>query len=130
MTIISAEDELLLIIIRLRLGSDMKDLSVRFVIGERTAREMFNQGIASLAHKLKFLIKWPEREATARNRPEVFRKLFPDVKVIIDCTEVLTERPSSLHARAQRFSTYKHHCTVKFLVCITPNKQICYISDC
>lgn len=128
--ILSAEDGLLLIIIRLRLGIDIKDLATRFDISERTAALIFNQGIIALAQELKFLIKWPEHDAWLRNRPEVFRKIFPDVRVIIDCTEILTDRPSSLHARAQMFSTYKHHCTVKFLVAITPNGQICYLSDC
>jgi len=36
--------------------------------------------------------------------------------VIIDGFEVFTERPTNLSARAQTFSSYKHHNTVKVLI--------------
>ena len=42
------------------------------------------------------------------------------VTVVIDCFEVFIERPSNLLERAQTFSSYKHHNTVKVLVGITP----------
>ena len=38
------------------------------------------------------------------------------VTVVIDCFEVFIERPSNLLARAQTFSSYKHHNTVKVLI--------------
>ena len=38
------------------------------------------------------------------------------------------ENPSSLEIQACLYSEYKHHCTVKFLVCITPNGVISRIS--
>ena len=48
---------------------------------------------------------------------------------MIDCTEVFMERPSDL-ARAQIWSNYKHHSTVKFLIGITPQGTILFISKC
>ena len=44
---------------------------------------------------------------------------------IIDCFEVFIERPSFLKARAQTWSIYKHHNSVKFL---TPQGSISFIS--
>ena len=38
------------------------------------------------------------------------------------------ERPSDLMARAQTFSNYKHHNTVKFLIAITPQGVISFVS--
>ena len=35
---------------------------------------------------------------------------------------------SSLDIQACLWSDYKHHCTVKFLVCITPNGAVSWIS--
>lgn len=48
--------------------------------------------------------------------------------VIIDCFEVFIEKPSNLVARAQTFSSYKHHNTIKILIGITPQGTICYVS--
>ena len=49
---------------------------------------------------------------------------------IFDCSEVFVERPSDLLARAQMWSNYKHNFTVKFLIGITPQGTISYVSDC
>ena len=49
--------------------------------------------------------------------------------VIIDCFEVFIDRPSNLLARAQTFSNYKHHNTVKVLIGITPQGTISFVSE-
>ena len=43
--------------------------------------------------------------------------------IIIECFEVFIERPSNLLARAQTFSNYKHHNTVKVLDPLDENRQ-------
>ena len=58
-----------------------------------------------------------------------FRKYCPKCVVIIDCFEVFLERPTSVLARAQTFSSYKHHNTVKYLIGITPQGSVSYISE-
>ena len=40
------------------------------------------------------------------------------------------EHPSNLLAHAQIWSNYKHHSTVKFLIGITPQGTISFISKC
>ena len=49
-------------------------------------------------------------------------------RVIIDCFEIFIDRPSNLLARAQTFSSYKHHNTVKVLIGITPQGTISFVS--
>ena len=49
--------------------------------------------------------------------------------VIIDCFEVFIDRPSNLLARAQTFSNYKHHNTVKVLIGITPQGTASSVSE-
>ena len=39
------------------------------------------------------------------------------------------DRPTNLLARAQTYSSYKHHNTVKYLIGITPQGTVSYISD-
>ena len=59
----------------------------------------------------------------------LFRQTFGcKVAVIIDCFEVNIERPSNLLARAQTWSNYKHHHTVKFLIGVSPQGFVSYIS--
>ena len=53
--------------------------------------------------------------------PRCFKYSFEKkATIIIDCFEIFIERPSNLLARAQTFSNYKHHNTVKVLIGITP----------
>ena len=40
------------------------------------------------------------------------------------------ETPSSLEVQAILWSEYKHHCTFKFLVAITPNGAVSWVSPC
>ena len=60
--------------------------------------------------------------------PSDFRAHFRKCAIIINCFEVFTERPGSLIPRAQTFSNYKKHNTVKFLIGITPQGSVAFIS--
>ena len=59
--------------------------------------------------------------------PEQFKN-FKNTRVIIDCTELFTQRTTSLEAQRQTFSKYKHHNTFKFLLGISPIGAIIYVS--
>ena len=61
--------------------------------------------------------------------PMDFRKHCPTCTVIIDCFEIFVERPSNLLARAQTYSSYKHRNTAKYLIGITPQGTVCFISN-
>ena len=60
--------------------------------------------------------------------PREFKKNLSNCIVIIDCFEGFLERPSGLMAMAQTWSNYKHHNTVKFLIGISPQGSISFIS--
>lgn len=57
-----------------------------------------------------------------------FRKSHRKCVVIIDCFEVFMERPTNLKARAQTWSNYKHHNTAKFLIGVSLQGSITFIS--
>ena len=57
-----------------------------------------------------------------------FRKHCPTCAIIIDCFEVFLDRPTNLLAHAQTYSAYKHHNTVKYLIGITPQGTVSFIS--
>ena len=121
--------EFLLVLVRLKLNLPLQDLAFRFNIHVSTVSRIFDRWIYVLDSRLKFLIRWPEREELQETMPMVFQRNFgKKVAVIIDCFEVFVERPSSLIARAMTWSNYKHHNTVKFLIGITPQGVISFIS--
>ena len=82
--------------------------------------------------KTAYLIKWPDRDTLQLAMPISFYCLFKTCCIIIDCSEVFLEWPSNLLARAHVWSQYKHHhhSTVKFLIGITPQGSISYVSKC
>ena len=100
---------------KLRLNLLDEDLAHRFGVHKSTASRNFHRILDIAAAKTSFLIKCPERDVLRLTMPMTsFRRFFKKCCVIIDCTEVFMERPSDLLARAQVWSNYKHHSTVKF----------------
>ena len=126
---LSQFQEFLLVLIRLKLYSPLQDLAYRFNLSVPTAHRIFDRWIHVMSVRLKFLIQWPEHEELQATMPVVFQRNFgKKVAVIIDCFEIFTERPSSLIARAMTWSNYKHHNSVKFLIGVTPQGVISFIS--
>ena len=122
--------QLMLTLMRLRLNVSTTFLSYAFNISIATASRIVTDVIDVMFIRMKPLIIWPEREHLQKTMPMQFRKHFgKKCAVIIDCFEVFIERPSNLIARAETWSSYKHHNTVKFLIGITPQGTVSYISN-
>ena len=60
--------------------------------------------------------------------PIELREKFRKCTIIIDCFKIFIERPTSLLARAQTWSNYKKHNTIKYLIGITPQGSVEFIS--
>jgi len=78
--------------------------------------------------ELKLINIYPTRQLVSLNTPKSF-KSFPNIRIIIDCTEIFIQRSSSLVNQNLTFSNYKHHNTLKFLIGITPSGVISFVSD-
>ena len=126
---LSLEQEYLLVLMRLRLGLLIKDLAFHFQVSSTRVSQIWITWIKLMSKELRYLIIWPSKGQVFATLPDAFKKLYPKVRVIIDCTEVYLETPSSLEVQANLWSDYKHHCTSKFLVAITPNGAISWISS-
>lgn len=116
--------------LKIRLGLFDEDIADRFGVHPSTVSRNFHRVLDVMATKTAHLIKWPDRETLQLTMPMSFRKFFKRCAVIIDCSEVFMERPSDLLARAQVWSNYKHHSTLKFMIGITPQGTISYVSSC
>lgn len=95
-------------------------------VHKSTISRVFSHVIEAMYVKLK---SWPDRDILLSTMPMDFRKHCPSCAVTIDCFEMFLDRPSTLLARAQTYSAYKHHNTVKYLVGITPQGTVCFILD-
>ena len=120
--------QFVMVLMKLRLNLGDQYLAYRFGVHNSTISRYFKKWINVMYVRLKPLIKWPERGELLKSMPVVFRKNFKACVIIIDCFEVFIERPSRLKARAQTWSNYKQHNTVKFLIGVAPQGVISFIS--
>ena len=118
----------LMVLMKLRLNVDNELLSSLFHVHASTVSRYFQKWICVMYERMKPLVMWPDQEQLHKTMPMEFRKNFGRCIVIIDCFEVFMERPKGLMARAQTWSNYKHHNTVKFLIGISPQGSITYVS--
>ena len=120
----------LMFLMKLRLNLFDEDLAHRFGIHQSSVSRNFHRVLDVMFTCTSSLVKWPDRETLRETMPSTFRKFFKKCAVIVDCSEVFIERPSDLLARAQVWSNYKHHSTIKFLIGITPQGTISFVSEC
>ena len=126
---VDIENQLFLVLCRLRKGFQIKDLACRFNISVQCVSTLFNSWIKHMYLKLGYLSWWPSRNVIFDNMPQNYKYDFPTSMAIIDCTEIKTETPSSLKAQSQCFSDYKSSTTLKSLVCIDPRGSIMFVSS-
>ena len=121
--------ELVMVLMKLRLDIPYRDLAYRFGVSISTVSRIFSSWLTTMEIRLSPLIYWPEREELWQTMPQCFQYSFgKKTTVIIDCFEVFIEKPTNLLARAQTFSSYKHHNTIKVLIGITPQGSISFVS--
>ena len=119
----------LLTLMKLRLNLSNYDLGFRFCVHETTVSRILSRWLQLMDIRLSPLIRWPEREELQKTMPWCFRSHY-DLRVtsIIDCFELFIEKPTALMARSATWSTYKHHNTVKYLISITPQGTVSFLS--
>jgi len=124
------EDELLLVLMKLRLNLMTEDLACRFGASTGSVSRIIQKWLDVMFARMKFLVSWPSREISRNNMPEIFKQLYPSCVCTIDCSEIFIETPTNFEARAKTYSNYKKHNTVKFLIGITPTGSISFLSRC
>lgn len=125
---LSLEDHLFVVLMKLRFGVSNKDIAFRFNVSETAISKILRNLLPIMAQTLKPIIKWPTRKAILRKMPKCFKRKYRQCLCIIDCTEIFIDIPNNLTARAQTWSNYKHHNTVKYLFGVTPAGAISFLS--
>ncbi|XP_033748592.1 uncharacterized protein LOC117333414 [Pecten maximus] len=122
------KEQLFLTLIKLRHNLSFDFLAHVKGIPKTTVLDYFWKWIDLMHAKLGFLVKWQDREIIFKTIPPVFKEKFPRLTSIIDCFEIFMEAPRNLLARAQCFSSYKRHTTVKVFISCSPLGSINFLS--
>ena len=120
-------EEFVLVLMRLKVGLFAIDLADRFGISTAQVSKIFTTWICFLYHELPTLFPFPSQELVRQNLPSQF-KPYPNTRIIIDCTEIFIEVPSSMKSQSQTWSEYKHHNTYKALIGISPSGCVTFVS--
>ena len=116
-------------LMKLRLNLKNQDLAYRFHISQSCVSRYFNKWINVMYSRLpSVLLFWPQKSEIEISMPLSFRQKFKDCVSIIDGFEVFCNRHKNVLDRASTYSNYKSH-TVKFLISITPQGTINFISQ-
>lgn len=122
-------DQLFMFLHKLRVGSLDQDLADKFGVSQSTV----SRNMITWANFMYVILGsqplWPSRKDIQQFMPDGFKKVFPATRVIIDCTEIALQSPSSLVLRSEFFSSYKGRTTLKSLIGVTPAGAVCFVSS-
>ena len=79
--------------------------------------------------KLDCLPTWPTKDIVIETMPDCFKAIYPNKRVIIDCTDLFCQKSSSFIIQSSLLSHFKHHITYKGLVGVSPSGTIIFISE-
>ena len=122
-------DQLFLFLCRIKLGLFEQDIAVRFNISTATVSRILITWANFLYVMLGALPIWPCMKAVKSKMPDRFKKTFPNTHVILDCTEIRVQTPSSKVLHSEIYSHYKSHATLKGLFGITPDGSVSFVSS-
>ena len=128
---ISSEDQLLILLMRLKLDIPYFDIAKRYSVSHSTIQNIVMTYLYAL-HRIFFegmMSTPPSQEKNKCSLPESFGDIT-NCRIIIDCTEVKIATPrGDLQAACSAYSNYKHNLTAKFLIGVAPNGAITFVSD-
>jgi len=122
-------DQFFLFLHKLRVGSLDQDLADKFGVSVATVSRIVITWANFLYVILGSQTIWPSRTQIKRYMPLAFRQLYPDTRVVIDCTEIAIQCPSSMVLRSEFYSAYKGRTTLKCLIGVTPSGAVSFISS-
>lgn len=122
---LSFEEELFLVLVKLKTGLNNSELSQLTNISETTVGVIFTTFVNFMCVELSLLFEMPEPDD--ENICDCFIP-FSGLQVVLDCTEFSVEKSSNLQARKELYSNYKGRETIKFMVGLSPNLYVNYVS--
>ena len=124
----SPVDQYFLTLRKLRVGSFDFELADDFGVSLSTISRIFIGWIKYFFFVLATTLMWPSRVQVQAHMPDVFKPRFSNTKVILDCTEIFVQNPSSLYNNTELYSHYKGTTTLKGMIGITPSGAVSLVS--
>ena len=121
-------EQLFLTVVKLKHNVSFDFLAQAKGVPKSTMIDYFWKWIDMMHAKVSFMVKWQDRDTAFRINPPVFKAKFPKMTCIVDCFEIFIDAPRNLLARAQCYSQYKKHCTVKVFISCSPLGSINFLS--
>jgi hypothetical protein len=124
----SLEQRMLLVLVWLRVYPTYEVMGILFGLDQsRIGRQI--RGLLPLLRQVASRdLAEPPTDQRKRTWPELLRD-FPDVAVIIDATEQRIRRPKDTETQKRYYSGKKKVHSIKTQVTITPDRQLCEVSD-
>ena len=108
-------DEFFIVLCSLRRGFSERHLPNLYGVAQSTVSRLFIRWINFMYFKFGRVCIWPSKAIVQQTMPADFREKSPSTRVILDCTELFCEMPSSLLLNSELSSSYKNHITLKGL---------------
>ncbi|XP_023817503.1 uncharacterized protein LOC111948465 [Oryzias latipes] len=121
-------DEMFMFLNYLALGSKQRDLADRYGVHQSTVSRIITTWSNFLYTVLGSVRIWIPEEKIRAHLPAEFKD-YADTTVILDCTELRCQCPSSPLLQSEMFSAYKSHCTLKGLLGVAPHGAVTFISQ-
>ncbi|XP_078658190.1 uncharacterized protein LOC144903679 [Branchiostoma floridae x Branchiostoma belcheri] len=121
------EEEFFLVLVKLKSGDFNQEIASKFGISESQVSKIFTTWINFLHWELRYLFEMKTSWENVETIPECYRR-YPHLISVIDCTELQIEMATTLQARKETYSNYKNRDTVKFMVGLSPNLTVNYVS--
>ena len=126
---LSFEDQILMTLMKLRQNYTHLHLATLFRCSPTSVSNVILT-FTYVLHKLWFkdmMSKVPSREKNLTSLPESF-KLYPNCRMVIDCTDVKIETPATMSLKKLTYSSYRGMHSFKVLIGVAPNAVITYCS--
>ncbi len=121
---LSFEEEFFLSVARLKTGYECSHLAKLFGVSEGLVSEVTTTWYNFMEPELKKLFEMKDSDD---NVAACFKD-FVGLKVVLDCTEQQVERSSDLQSRKETWSQYKQRDTWKWLIGLSKNLTVNYVS--
>ena len=96
-----------LVMCRHRRGSREQHLAHLFGVSQSNVSRVSISWITYMYLKFGQINIWSTKDVVLQTMPESFKQSYPTTRIIIDCTEIRVEMPSSLLVNTELFSSYK-----------------------
>jgi len=123
------ENQFFVTLIKLRLHSSNKELSILFHLAETVVSNIVVTRINFMYVTWSTVNIWPCRELIRMYMPLDFKSKFPKTRVILDGVEFPIQKPKKPLAQQATFSSYKNRNTLKSVVGISPGGLASHIPD-